>query len=67
MTTSVSVPRACHDVSYFSADHGAGCADAMAYYARSGKPPGQWAGWGTERLGLRGRRTCAALPGTVSR
>jgi hypothetical protein len=56
MTTTVSVPRSGHDVGYFNAGHGAAsCAGAMAYYARSGEPPGQWAGGGAERLGLRGQ------------
>jgi hypothetical protein len=56
LTTTVSVPRAGHDVGYFNAGHGAAsCAGAMAYYARSGEPPGQWAGRGTQRLGLTGQ------------
>ena len=55
MTTTVSVPKPGHDVGYFNAGHGSqGCAGAMAYYAKSGEPPGQWAGRGAERLGLRG-------------
>ena len=55
MTTTVSL-RAGHDVGYFNAGHGAGsCAGAMAYYTKSGEPPGQWAGRGAERLGLSGQ------------
>jgi hypothetical protein len=55
MTTTVSVPRAGHDVGYFNAGRAGGCAGAMSYYARSGEPPGQWAGRGAEKLGLTGQ------------
>jgi TrwC relaxase len=55
MTTTVSL-RAGHDVGYFNAGHGAGgCAGAMAYYTKSGEPPGQWAGRGAAKLGLSGQ------------
>jgi TrwC relaxase len=54
MTTTVSVPRAGHDVGYVNAGRAGGCAGAMSYYARPGEPPGQWAGRGAEKLGLTG-------------
>jgi hypothetical protein len=41
MTTTVSLRRG-HDVGYFNAGNAAGgCAGAMAYYTKSGEPPGQ--------------------------
>ena len=54
MTTTVTLTTG-HDVAYFNAGHGAGsCAGAMAYYTKSGEPPGQWAGQGAAQLGLTG-------------
>ena len=55
MTTTVSL-RAGHDVCYFTVGHGAGsCAGAMAYYTKSGEPPGQWTGRGAAKLDLTGK------------
>ena len=54
MTTTVTLTTG-HDVAYFNAGHGAGsCVGAMAYYTKSGEPPGQWAGQGATQLGLTG-------------
>jgi TrwC relaxase len=55
MTTTVSLRRG-HDVGYFNAGNAAdGCAGAMAYYTKSGEPPGQWHGNGAVLLGLSGK------------
>jgi hypothetical protein len=44
-----------HDVNYFNASRGGGCAGAMAYYTKGGEPPGQWYGRGADRVGLSGQ------------
>jgi TrwC relaxase len=43
-----------HDIAYVTRGHASGCAGAMAYYTRSGEPPGTWEGRGTAALGLSG-------------
>jgi conjugative relaxase-like TrwC/TraI family protein len=43
-----------HDIAYVTRGHASGCADAMAYYTRSGDPPGRWEGRGTAALGVSG-------------
>jgi hypothetical protein len=54
VTTTVSAPKAGHDVRYFTNAQGGGCTGAMAYYTKNGDPPGRWAGHGAEQLGLAG-------------
>jgi TrwC relaxase len=55
LTTTVSVPRAGHDINYMRNGQASGCAGAMAYYTTGGEPPGQWAGRGAGKLGLSGQ------------
>jgi hypothetical protein len=43
-----------HDIAYLTHSHASGCAGAMAYYTRSGEPPGTWEGRGTAVLGVSG-------------
>ena len=43
-----------HDIAYVTRGHASGCAGAMAYYTRSGDPPGTWEGRGAAALGLSG-------------
>jgi SAM-dependent methyltransferase len=43
-----------HDIAYVTRGHASGCAGAMAYYTRSGEPPGTWEGRGTAALGVSG-------------
>jgi TrwC relaxase len=43
-----------HDIAYVTRGHASGCAGAMAYYTRSGEPPGTWEGRGAAALGLSG-------------
>jgi TrwC relaxase len=43
-----------HDIAYVTRGHASGCAGAMAYYTRSGEPPGTWEGHGTATLGVSG-------------
>src|SRR5215469_7913335 len=43
-----------HDIAYVTRGHASGCAGAMAYYTRTGDPPGTWEGRGTAALGLSG-------------
>jgi TrwC relaxase/AAA domain-containing protein len=43
-----------HDIAYVTRGHACGCAGAMAYYTRSGEPPGTWEGRGAAALGLSG-------------
>jgi conjugative relaxase-like TrwC/TraI family protein len=56
-----------HDIAYVTRGHTSGCTGAMAYYTRTGDPPGTWEGRGCAALGVSGtvqaddRR--AALPG----
>jgi conjugative relaxase-like TrwC/TraI family protein len=44
--------RTGHDIAYVTRGHTSGCAGAMAYYTRSGEPPGTWEGRGTVALGV---------------
>src|SRR5580658_2769571 len=44
-----------HDIAYVTRGHAAGCAGAMAYYTRTGDPPGTWEGRGCAALGVSGR------------
>jgi len=46
-----------HSIAYLTRGHAAGCAGAMAYYTRSGEPPGTWEGRGTAVLGVSGTVT----------
>jgi TrwC relaxase len=46
--------RTGRDIAYLTHGHGSGCAGAMAYYTRSGEPPGTWEGRGAAALGLSG-------------
>ena len=46
--------RTGHDIAYVTRGHTAGCAGAMAYYTRTGDPPGTWEGRGCAALGLSG-------------
>jgi TrwC relaxase len=43
-----------HDIAYLTRGHASGCAGAMAYYTRSGDPPGTWEGRGCAALGVWG-------------
>jgi conjugative relaxase-like TrwC/TraI family protein len=43
-----------HDIAYVTRGHASGCAGAMAYYTRTGDPPGTWEGRGCAVLGLSG-------------
>ncbi len=43
-----------HDIAYVTRGHASGCAGAMAYYTRTGDPPGTWEGRGAAALGLSG-------------
>ncbi len=43
-----------HDIAYVSRGHASGCVGAMAYYTRTGDPPGTWEGRGTVALGVSG-------------
>jgi conjugative relaxase-like TrwC/TraI family protein len=43
-----------HDIAYVTRGHASGCAGAMAYYTRTGDPPGTWEGGGAAALGLAG-------------
>jgi hypothetical protein len=43
-----------HDIKYVTRGHAAGCTGAMAYYTRTGDPPGTWEGRGTVVLGVSG-------------
>ena len=43
-----------HDIAYVTRGHACGCAGAMAYYTRTGEPPGTWEGRGAAALGLSG-------------
>jgi len=46
--------RTGHDIAYVTRGHASGCAGAMAYYTRTGDPPGTWEGRGAATLGLSG-------------
>jgi hypothetical protein len=46
--------RTGHDIAYVTRGHASGCAGAMAYYTRTGDPPGTWEGSGTAVLGVSG-------------
>jgi conjugative relaxase-like TrwC/TraI family protein len=46
--------RTGHDIAYVTRGHASGCARAMAYYARTGDPPGTWEGRGCAALGVSG-------------
>jgi len=46
--------RTGHDIAYVTRGHAAGCAGAMAYYTRTGDPPGTWEGRGCAALGVSG-------------
>jgi TrwC relaxase len=46
--------RTGHDIAYVTRGHACGCAGAMAYYTRTGDPPGTWEGRGAAALGLSG-------------
>ena len=35
-----------HDIAYVTRGHASGCTGAMAYYTRTGEPPGTWEGRG---------------------
>jgi len=60
-----------HDIAYVTHGHASGCAGAMAYYTRTGDPPGRWEGRGCAALGVSGtvqaevaeRLTSRARPG----
>ena len=43
-----------HDIAYVTRGHASGCAGAMAYYTRTGDPPGTWEGRGCAALGVSG-------------
>lgn len=43
-----------HDIAYLTHGHASGCAGAMAYYTRTGEPPGTWEGRGCAALGVSG-------------
>jgi conjugative relaxase-like TrwC/TraI family protein len=43
-----------HDIKYVTRGHASGCAGAMAYYTRTGDPPGRWEGRGCAALGVSG-------------
>jgi len=43
-----------HDIAYVTRGHASGCAGAMAYYTRTGDPPGTWEGRGCAVLGVSG-------------
>jgi hypothetical protein len=43
-----------HDIAYVTRGHTSGCAGAMAYYTRTGEPPGTWEGRGAAALGVTG-------------
>ena len=43
-----------HDIAYVTRGHASGCAGAMAYYTRTGDPPGTWEGRGCTALGVSG-------------
>jgi hypothetical protein len=43
-----------HDIAYVTRGHASGCAGAMAYYTRTGDPPGTWEGRGCAALGVTG-------------
>jgi conjugative relaxase-like TrwC/TraI family protein len=46
--------RTGHDIAYVTRGHASGCIGAMAYYTRTGDPPGTWEGRGTAALGVSG-------------
>ena len=46
--------RTGHDIAYVTRGHASGCAGAMAYYTRTGDPPGTWEGRGCAALGVSG-------------
>jgi len=46
--------RTGHDIAYVTRGHASGCAGAMAYYTRTGDPPGTWEGRGATALGVSG-------------
>jgi len=46
--------RTGHDIAYVTRGHTSGCTGAMAYYTRTGDPPGTWEGQGCAALGLSG-------------
>jgi conjugative relaxase-like TrwC/TraI family protein len=43
-----------HDIAYVTRGHASGCVGAMAYYTRTGDPPGTWEGRGCAALGVSG-------------
>ncbi len=43
-----------HDIAYVTRGHTSGCTGAMAYYTRTGDPPGTWEGRGCAALGVSG-------------
>ena len=43
-----------HDIAYVTRGHTSGCTGAMAYYTRTGDPPGTWEGRGCTALGVSG-------------
>jgi TrwC relaxase len=43
-----------HDIAYVTRGHASVCAGAMAYYTRTGDPPGTWEGRGCAALGVSG-------------
>ena len=49
-----------HDIAYVTRGHSSGCAGAMAYYTRTGDPPGTWEGRGCAALGVSGTVEAAA-------
>jgi conjugative relaxase-like TrwC/TraI family protein len=46
--------RTGHDIAYVTRGHASGCTGAMAYYTRTGDPPGTWEGRGCAALGVSG-------------
>jgi hypothetical protein len=51
--------RTGHDIAYVTRGNASGCAGAMAYYNRTGDPPGTWEGCGCAALGVSGRVAAA--------
>jgi hypothetical protein len=43
-----------HDIAYVTRGYASGCVGAMAYYTRTGDPPGTWEGRGIAALGVSG-------------
>ena len=59
--------RTGHDIAYATRGHASGCAGAMAYYTRTGDPPGTWEGRGAARSACPGRSRPRSPSGSTSR